>query len=193
MVFFRYCIVFVCLLALLGGCSHRKMLTKAEPEKPAPVVAQKEDTRPSYTIKGKKYYPLDKVKPGTVQEGLASWYGPGFNGKPTSSGETYDMHGLTAAHSTLPLGSVVRVTNMDNRKAVTVRINDRGPFVGDRVLDLSLGAAKKLEIVKPGTAPVRLTVLKSGDRARGQLAKKQKTTPQAPNPYYRNHTLASAR
>ena len=198
MAFIRYLIIFACMLSLLGGCGHRRMLTKADPDLP-PVVKKetkksKEDKRPSYTVKGRKYYPLAKVKSGSYQEGIASWYGPGFDGKPTASGETYDMHGLTAAHSTLPLGTVVRVANLHNKKAITVRINDRGPFVGDRVLDLSLGAAKKLDVVKHGTAPIRLTVLRSGDRATGRLlAKKEKPAAQWPNPYYRDKQIASAR
>ncbi|MEW6347972.1 MAG: septal ring lytic transglycosylase RlpA family protein [Thermodesulfobacteriota bacterium] len=143
-------------------------------------------------MKGKKYYPLDKVARGTVQKGTASWYGPGFHGKATSSGEIYDMHAMTAAHSILPLGTVVRVVNLENRKNVTVRINDRGPFIGDRVLDLSLGAAKKLDIVKPGTAPVKLTVVKSGDRAKGRLVKQNQTPPASPNPFYKRKVLAKA-
>ncbi len=185
--------MFVCVLALAGGCANKKLLTRSEVVRPVAkkTVTVEEDKRPSYTIKGKKYYPLNKVAKGTVQKGIASWYGPGFHGKATSSGETYDMHAMTAAHSILPLGTVVRVVNLENRKNVTVRINDRGPFVGDRVLDLSRGAAEKLDMVKPGTAPVTLTVLKPGDKAKGRLVKR-KQTPPAPNPFYRTKILAKA-
>ncbi len=113
----------------------------------------------SYTINGKTYHTMKKIRPGYSQSGIASWYGPGFHGKKTASGEVYDMHALTAAHSTLPLNTLVHVTNLTNRKSVFVRVNDRGPFVGERVIDLSFCAAKKLDMVKPGTAPIRFTVI----------------------------------
>jgi peptidoglycan lytic transglycosylase len=94
-----------------------------------------------------------------VEEGVASWYGVPFNGRRTSNGEIYDMHLFTAAHRTLPFGAVVRVTNMRNGKQTQVRINDRGPFVADRIIDLSLSAAQAIEMVGTGTAPVRLEIL----------------------------------
>jgi rare lipoprotein A len=91
--------------------------------------------------------------------GLASWYGPGFNGNMSASGEIFNQNALTAAHRTLPFGTRVRVTNMDNGTSVVVRINDRGPFSGDRVLDLSMGAARVLGLIQSGVAPVRLDIL----------------------------------
>jgi|SRR5215468_195288 len=91
--------------------------------------------------------------------GLASWYGPGFHGKKTASGEIYDQNKLTAAHKTLPLGSKARVTNLDNGNAVEVEINDRGPFVEGRVIDLSRAAAGALGIVKSGTVPVQVELI----------------------------------
>jgi rare lipoprotein A len=94
-----------------------------------------------------------------VQTGMASWYGPGFHGQETSSGEIYDQHQLTAAHRTLPLGTRVEVTNLANRRSIEVRINDRGPFFGDRVIDLSYAAARALDLIGPGTAPVQIQVL----------------------------------
>jgi rare lipoprotein A len=100
--------------------------------------------------------------PGGLQEGIASWYGEPFHGRQTANGETYDMHGISAAHRTLPLGTVVEVTNLDNGRKLKVRINDRGPFVGKRILDLSLGAAKSLDMVQAGLAPIRLRVLRIG-------------------------------
>lgn len=93
------------------------------------------------------------------QTGEASWYGRQHHGKRTASGETYDMHKLTAAHRTLPLGTRVRVTNLDNGRTVDVRINDRGPFVASRVLDLSYAAARRLGAVGDGVVPIGLTVL----------------------------------
>jgi len=96
---------------------------------------------------------------------MASFYGEEYNGRRTSNGETYDMNAMTAAHRTLPFNSRVRVTNLSNGKSVVVRINDRGPFKDERVIDLSLTAAKVLEIIQPGTARVRLEVLELGDAA----------------------------
>ncbi len=93
------------------------------------------------------------------QEGLASWYGPEFHGKPTSSREIYDMHQMTAAHPTLPFGTYVMVTNLNNGRSAVVRINDRGPFVAGRIIDLSYAAARVLDAVGPGVIPVRIEVL----------------------------------
>jgi rare lipoprotein A len=93
--------------------------------------------------------------------GEASWYGGKFHGRTTANGETYDMDGLTAAHRSLPFGSRVRVTNQATNESVVVRINDRGPFVGNRVIDLSRAAAKAVRLIGPGVAPVRLEVLAS--------------------------------
>jgi len=104
---------------------------------------------------GKSYF-----RSGNVQKGLASWYGPDFHGKLTSSREIYNMHALTAAHKTLPFGAYVRVTNLNNGKSVVVRINDRGPFIKGRVIDLSYAAAKKLGMDITGVAPVKIKVLK---------------------------------
>lgn len=99
-----------------------------------------------------------------TEDGVASWYGgrDGFEGKPTASGETYDSSLLTAAHRELPLGTVVDVTNLDNDRTVRVRINDRGPFVFGRVIDLSRAAAEKIGLLGPGTGPVRITVVTPG-------------------------------
>jgi rare lipoprotein A len=113
-----------------------------------------------YRVDGRVYYPLSNSA-GFVQEGIASWYGRDFHGKLTSNGEVYNMNSLTAAHKTLPFNSVVRVTHRESGKSITVRINDRGPFVGDRIIDLSYGAANKLGMAETGTAPVSLRVIKS--------------------------------
>jgi len=94
-----------------------------------------------------------------VQTGIASWYGGEFHGRRTSNGEVYNMHELTAAHRALPFGTVVEITNLKNGRSVTVRINDRGPFVGNRIIDLSYAAARMLDMVGPGTIPVRLEVV----------------------------------
>ena len=96
------------------------------------------------------------------QQGIASWYGPGFHGKKTTSGTVYDQYAMTAAHQTLPLGSSVVVTNLTNGKTVTVLINDRGPFAKGRIIDLSYSAAQAVDMIRPGTAPVRVDVVDTG-------------------------------
>ena len=100
---------------------------------------------------------------GDIITGVASWYGPNFHGKLTANGEVFDQYGVTAAHKTLPLGTVVRVTNLDNGKTIILRINDRGPYVGDRVLDCSYGAATKLDFMEKGTANVEIRIIELGD------------------------------
>lgn len=102
---------------------------------------------------------MHSVDSGWDQEGEASWYGPGFHGRQTASGETYDMEAMTAAHRALPFGSWVRVVNLDNGLETRVRINDRGPFARGRVLDLSRAAARALDMIGPGTARVRIEVV----------------------------------
>lgn len=96
---------------------------------------------------------------GAVQEGLASWYGPDFHGKPTSSREIYNMYDMTAAHKSIPFGTYVMVTNLNNGKSIIVRINDRGPFIKGRIIDLSYAAANMLDMVGPGVAPVKIEIL----------------------------------
>ena len=115
-------------------------------------------TQRPYSIAGKSYRPLASEQ-GFVQEGIASWYGGDFHGRLTASGEVYDMYAQTAAHKTLPMNTYVRVTNLRNKRRLVVRINDRGPFVKGRILDLSYAAARKLGMVEQGTAPVRLQAL----------------------------------
>jgi len=104
---------------------------------------------------------------GYSEQGNASWYGTPFHGRRASNGEVYDMYKLTAAHRTLPFDTMVRVTNLNNGKSTTVRITDRGPFVENRVIDLSLAAAREIDLVGPGTAPVRLEVLGAVDPTEG--------------------------
>ncbi len=101
------------------------------------------------------------------REGLASWYGGKFHGRLTANGERFDADDLTAAHKTLPFGTVLKVTNVDNGRSVTVRINDRGPFVENRIIDLSRGAADRIEMTGTGVAPVRLQVLHPGEAPPG--------------------------
>lgn len=109
----------------------------------------------TYKVAGKRYYPLKKVS-SFSETGNASWYGPGFHGRKTSNGERFDMNMMTAAHPTLPIPSYARVTNLKNGKEVVVRINDRGPFHGGRVMDVSKAAAQKLGFIHAGTARIRV-------------------------------------
>jgi len=115
----------------------------------------------SYIVFGKRYHVLDSSD-GFVQRGIASWYGTKFHGRPTSSGEVYNMHAMTAAHKTLPIPVYVHVKNLDNGRSLVVRVNDRGPFVSGRIIDLSYAAAKKLGVDGPGTANVEISTVGPG-------------------------------
>jgi rare lipoprotein A len=114
-----------------------------------------------YEVFGKRYYVMASSD-GWVERGTASWYGPGFHAASTSLGEPYDMYAMTAAHKTLPIPCYAEVTNLRNGRRIVVRINDRGPFVGDRIIDLSYTAAAKLDMLLQGTAPVEVRVLAPG-------------------------------
>jgi rare lipoprotein A len=113
---------------------------------------------PFYEVFGKRYYVMQSSN-GYRERGVASWYGQDFHGKPTSSGEIYNMHGMTAAHKTLPLPTWVEVTNQVNGRSVILKVNDRGPFVGDRIIDLSYKAALELDMIRSGTARVSVRAL----------------------------------
>jgi rare lipoprotein A len=123
----------------------------------------------SYVVFGQRYHTKDTGR-GHVERGIASWYGKKFHGRKTSSGERYDMHQMTAAHKTLPLPSYVMVTNLDNGRRAIVKVNDRGPFHGNRVIDLSFAAAKKLDVVRKGTARVEVRSIDPRDHG-GKLPK----------------------
>jgi len=112
----------------------------------------------SYVVRGKRYY-VQSTSQGHVERGIASWYGNKFHGRRTSSGETYDMYGMTAAHKTLPLPTYAQVTNLENGRSIVVKINDRGPFHNNRIIDLSYTAASKLDILKKGTGMVEVIAL----------------------------------
>lgn len=130
----------------------KKSVCKAKPA-PGPKKIGK-----PYYVAGIKYYPLETAD-GYSEEGVASWYGPGFHGKLTANGEKYNQRAMTAAHKTLPMPTYVRVKNLENGKEVIVRVNDRGPFSKGRIIDLSHEAAKRLDMLDKGTAKVRVTVL----------------------------------
>ncbi|MFT7004429.1 MAG: rare lipoprotein A [Sulfurimonas sp.] len=115
-------------------------------------------TMRSYVIRGIRYYPT-VVSVGDDFDGRASWYGPSFHGKHTSNGEIYNMYDMTAAHKTLPMNTIVKVTNLDNDLTTVVRINDRGPFIATRIIDLSKSAASKIDMIGTGTARVNIEIL----------------------------------
>ena len=121
---------------------------------------------PFYEVFGNRYYVMASAE-GWVERGTASWYGPGFHAASTSLGEPYDMYGMTAAHKTLPIPAYAEVTNLRNGRKVVVRINDRGPFVGNRIIDLSYTAAAKLDMLNQGTAPVEVRVITAGRSGAG--------------------------
>lgn len=155
---------------LLGGCASGGATRTAASEPGDPDGADIPDAVPrveplsrsgnpaSYQVRGKRYFTKQSGS-GHVERGLASWYGKKFHGRKTSSGERYDMYAMTAAHKTLPLPSYVQVTNMENGRTAVVRVNDRGPFHGPRVIDLSYSAAKKLGVIQKGTAMVEVRTL----------------------------------
>lgn len=149
-----------CIVALaLGGCAQTEFAAHATKkiEGPSRSTQGYYKIGSPYQVDGTWYYPAEDY--GYDETGIASWYGPDFHGKPTATGERYDMNDITAAHKTLPMPSVVRVTNLENGRSLVVRVNDRGPFVRGRIIDLSRRSAQLLGIHAPGTAKVRVQIL----------------------------------
>lgn len=146
-----------------------------------------------YTVLGRTYYPLQDAR-GYDEVGIASWYGDDFHGKKTASGDIYDMYAVSAAHKTLPLGTVVRVTNLHNGRHVDLLVNDRGPFVDGRIIDLSYGAARQLGSARQGIAKVRVTAVGSYAAPSSYLASRgsQTRTAAAPPPQSQPRMQAQA-
>jgi len=169
-----FIVVIISFIFILSGCSTKgsrvyKSQKYKEPIKSYPAnghhYSNKVNNRDflrlkmkPYVVRGKRYNPIF-VDVGDKFNGYASWYGPDFHGKLTCNGEKYDMHGMTAAHKTLPMNTMVKVTNKRNGLSTIVRVNDRGPFVGTRIIDLSKTAAKKIDMIGTGTAPVELEIV----------------------------------
>ena len=147
---------------------------------PRPEPRSKYGNGPVYEVFGQRYTVLDSSA-GYRERGVASWYGNKFHGKRTSNQEVYDMHAMTAAHKSLPLPSYVRVRNLRNNKSVVVRVNDRGPFVDNRIIDLSYSAARKLDMIKAGTSLVEVEAI-SFDTPTGDRVVRQTTSPPPPAP-----------
>ena len=165
---FSWSVCLACAIGLvgfwLGGCSQSKP-PSSPPGHPKP-----------YRVGKTWYQPVADAK-DFRQRGIASWYGKKFHGRRTSSGEIYDMYAMTAAHKTLPLGTHVRVHNLTNGREIVVRINDRGPFIRGRIIDLSYTGAKKIDIVGPGTAKVEIVALGTAAPSSPKGTQAQKYTP----------------
>jgi rare lipoprotein A len=169
------------LLSLVAACAG---VTRPEASRlpvmtdPAPIVS---GTMRPYQVRGRWYQPAEQ--PGYDETGLASWYGEQFNGRPTATGERFDMHALTAAHKTLPLPGLVEVTNLANGRRIVVRVNDRGPFVDNRIIDLSRGSADALGLLQAGVGEVRVRYLGRAPRTGGGTSRLQaEARPLSPAP-----------
>lgn len=153
-------------IVLLAGCGKKQ--TRARISVPPPVIETRSrlpEARTESRTTAERFPEVIDVNPNAkaiyTETGLASWYGPPYHGRKAATGEVFDMHQLTAAHKTFPLNSVVRVTNLKTGKKAILRINDRGPFIGDRIIDLSMQAAKEIDVHRAGIAQVKVELLKS--------------------------------
>lgn len=165
-------------LLLVAGCSPLAVIRDGPPSRPPRDLAAVPDAvpraeppsrrgnPPSYVANGKRYF-VRATSAGYRERGIASWYGAKFHGRRTSSGERYDMYAMTAAHKTLPIPTYVEVTNLRNGRRVVVRVNDRGPFLEGRIIDLSYAAAARLGMLESGTAPVEVRALPPYQRRPG--------------------------
>lgn len=177
---------FAVLLVIVAGCSASRVKTDGAPSGSA-VIPEIEDAIPRveplskygnppvYEVLGHRYQVMASSV-GYRERGVASWYGDKFHGRLTSSREPYDMYAMTAAHKTLPLPTYVRVRNLRNDKTIVVRVNDRGPFVSNRIIDLSYAAAKKLDMIGDGTSLVEVEALNPGAPV---VASRERATPMA--------------
>ena len=190
-VFVRCCCFFMCclrakvacsvlLMTALAGCAEVELIgnTAKKITHSAPLNSSRGDYKVGkpYQIKGKWYYPAEDYS--YVETGIASWYGPGFHGKKTANGEIFDENALTAAHRTLPMPSFVKVTNLDNGRVLILRVNDRGPFAHNRIVDVSRRGAELLDFRRQGTAKVRVEILPAESRQAAALAQQGKSTQQ---------------
>ncbi|MEA3384431.1 MAG: septal ring lytic transglycosylase RlpA family protein [Campylobacterota bacterium] len=183
----------VLLIALINGCTtkrysnkgyhsssysykqNKRLETTNQPTKIRNSKAMHRATMRPYVVFGKKYHPtIAHINDDFT--GIASWYGPDFHAKKTSNGEIYNMYAMTAAHKTLPMNTIVNVENLENGLSTIVRINDRGPFVAGRIIDLSNVAAHKIDMVKKGTAKVKITILGFNGKIAKTLSEKQETS-----------------
>ncbi len=186
--------VMTLLLAACVGAPRRPTPpVTAPPQEAVPDAVPRAEPRsshgnpPFYDVNGRRYTVLASAD-SYLERGVASWYGPDFHGHNTSSGERYDMYAMTAAHRTLPIPCYARITNLGNGRSVVVRINDRGPFVANRIVDLSYAAATRLDIVRTGTAFVELRTIGPGE-APPEAAPPEPAAPAATPPEARTVAL----
>lgn len=168
---------FLLIVCLVSGCSEVELAShfgKKIVTGPEAKSKGRYKVGSPYRIKGKKYYPA--VDYGYDKTGVASWYGPGFHGKMTANGEIFNENDLTAAHKTLPMPSIVRVTNLENGRSLIVRVNDRGPYAHGRIIDLSKKSAELLGFRRNGIAKVRVQVMEAESRMVGEIARNGKST-----------------
>ncbi len=171
------------LLVLISSCATGPVdgPPRSAPDVLPPDAVPQQEPRsrygngPVYEVFGRRYVVMDSSH-GYQERGVASWYGQKFHGRPTSSQEPYDMHAMTAAHKTLPLPTYVRVRNLSNGKSVVVRVNDRGPFVDNRIIDLSYAAARRLDMVQDGTSLVEVTAIGYDEAEPAQMRAAQPST-----------------
>ncbi len=164
--------LFLLLILAATGCAEREQIKKHVGPGGSYALDRQahgklKKTR-AYTIAGITYYPIESAY-GFSQTGVASWYGPDFHGKQTANGERYDMHAMTCAHKTLPMNTMLEVSNLENGRKIVVRVNDRGPFVGNRIIDLSKAGATKIGMISKGTARVRLVALAQGSTKKAEI------------------------
>ena len=171
--------VFIVSITLASGCASQKPPRAAAPP---PEVSRQQQPAPEPTpVPEPAEKPKDEGKKGKAEKGLASWYGEPYHGRRTASGEIYDMHEMTAAHRTLDFGTVVKVERRDTGADVEVRVNDRGPFIRGRIIDLSFAAARKIDLDIDGVAPVKVTVIGLEEPPKKKVAE-QESQRAAPHP-----------
>ncbi len=167
-----FLLLLICFLATLCNCSSKSTYKSGKK-----VGGKTPATQRPYVIKNRRYYPIPSAE-GYHEKGLASWYGKMFHGRKTANGETYDMYGHTAAHKTLPMNTMLLVKNLSNGKTAVVRINDRGPFVRSRIIDLTYTTAKDLDIIRNGTAKVEIVALAEEEKQSRYKKEQEKTSKQ---------------
>lgn len=175
-------IIAILAVLLLSGCTAQQVKTTDIPDLASTTTATPRHHTKLHIGRHDGSDEDGSLFPGLtnyLKQGIASWYGPGFHGKKTASGEIYDMYEMTAAHNTLPIQSYARVTNLDNQRSVIVRINDRGPFHGDRVMDLSYAAAKKLDLHQSGTGNVEIKAIAPDQALAAQLQHESAKAPKS--------------
>lgn len=174
---FRYFSLIACALFFLSGCSELELgshIAKTWSGSSTPTKIGYFKVGSPYKIKGRYYHPKEKYE--YTETGVASWYGPGFHGKMTANGEIFNRNEYTAAHRTLQMPSIIRVTNLNNGRSIILRVNDRGPFAHDRVLDVSEKAAEVLGFKRAGTTRVRIDVMEDESRIVASAAKRGEST-----------------